>query len=553
MGPDRGRRLSAAAFAVGAAYEASLSDAARRSGSHYTRPDVACGLVRLTLELWSESCDPDRGPRCLDPSCGGGVFLVALADALLAAGFTPTDVVDHHIVGVDTDPGAVAASTEALRRWALDHGARKVDPQVSLGDGLDRPPAVAGSEFRLPVAGFDVIVGNPPFQNQLGSATARSDDARRAAHARFGSAATGYVDTAALFLLAARERLEAGGVMCLIQPRTTMSSSHAAGVRRSLAASSTLVARWEPGERVFDAAVDVWAPVFRATDPTVGSGHDVRLLTGPRADRAAGSVPDVGDDWARLSSGTLALPDISGWSADGTLADLAWATAGFRDEFYALLAHTTDEPVGGTTMRLVTTGSIDPGVCRWGDRPIRFGKRTWQHPWLDVDGLRQQNPRVAAWVDRLAVPKVLVATQTRVVECVVDPVGDLVPVTPTIAVIPGAPEDLHRVAAVLSAPPVSVWARRRRAGSGLSATAMRLSARDLLEVPLPAAAVPDLPDCRSDDATLRSWGRRAAEAYGLVGDSVVDWWLENRPVTRHDGGRSRQRNAIDTDRPVVLP
>ena len=54
---------------------------------------------------------------------------------------------------------------------------------------------------------------------------------------------------------------------------------------------------------------------------------------------------------------------------------------------------------------------------------------------------------MAGWVDDLQVPKVLVATQTRVGEAAVDEVGTWVPSVPTIAVVAPA-ERLWAVAAV---------------------------------------------------------------------------------------------------------
>jgi GNAT superfamily N-acetyltransferase len=143
-------------------------------------------------------------------------------------------------------------------------------------------------------------------------------------------------------------------------------------------------------------------------------------------------------------------------------------------------------------MRVVTTGMIDPGACRWGSAVARFGKRRWLHPWLDAAALSAADPRIGRWVARLAVPKVLVASQTRVVEAVADQRGDVVPVTPTIAVLPARGDDLDLVVAALVSPPVAAWMRRRRAGSGMSAAAVRIGAADLLEVPLEEPPPPDL-------------------------------------------------------------
>ena len=61
--------------------------------------------------------------------------------------------------------------------------------------------------------------------------------------------------------------------------------------------------------------------------------------------------------------------------------------------------------------------------------------RRWRRPAVDLVGLRAADPAVARWVDDLQVPKVLVATQTRVGEAVVDEVGAWVPSVPMIAVV----------------------------------------------------------------------------------------------------------------------
>jgi hypothetical protein len=102
------------------------------------------------------------------------------------------------------------------------------------------------------------------------------------------------------------------------------------------------------------------------------------------------------------------------------------------------------------------------------------------------------------------------------------------PSTPVIAVH-AAPADLFRVAAVLSAPPVSAWAASTYAGVALAADAIKLSARQVLEIPLPvdggrwteAAAALERGD-------LVEAGRRMTEAYG-AGEGVFDWWHQRLP------------------------
>ena len=97
--------------------------------------------------------------------------------------------------------------------------------------------------------------------------------------------------------------------------------------------------------------------------------------------------------------------------------------------------------------------------------------------------------RLAAWADARLRPKVVVATQTRVVEAAVDDDGSWWPSVPVISVVldPDHDDDETRwlVAAALSAPPVSAWAAERSGGTALAPQALKLSARQVLEVPLP--------------------------------------------------------------------
>ena len=84
-------------------------------------------------------------------------------------------------------------------------------------------------------------------------------------------------------------------------------------------------------------------------------------------------------------------------------------------------------------------------------------------------------------------PKVLVATQTRVVEAVADVDGAWVPSTPVVAV-PAPPERLWHVLAALLAPPVTAWALHETAGTALAPGAWKLSAAQVRQLPAPADA-----------------------------------------------------------------
>lgn len=194
---------------------------------------------------------------------------------------------------------------------------------------------------------------------------------------------------------------------------------------------------------------------------------------------------------------------------------------------------------------LVTTGILDWGRSAWGERPSRFAKQGWTRPVVDLDradpdGDSAPARGAARWLSQVVgVPKVVVATQTRVVEAAVDATGSWVPSVPTLAVLPPRPEDLWRLAAAIAAPSSTVWLFRRAPGTALSRKALKIAARDLADLPLPtpdaaaawdaaAAALRDYAAAPSSLA-LDAFTAAAAEAYGSP-PALVQWWRDRVPA-----------------------
>jgi hypothetical protein len=243
---------------------------------------------------------------------------------------------------------------------------------------------------------------------------------------------------------------------------------------------------------------------------------------------------------------------------EGTVADLAVATAGFRDEYYGLAPHVGEADAGdagdaGQERKpiLVTSGLIEPARSAWGRRDVRFAGRAWTAPVVDLDGLRQSTPRVARWVEARLRPKLLVATQSTVLEAVADPEGSWVPSVPVVSVEPHDKEDLWRLLAVLISPMATAWALERYGGAGLSASALKLSAKQLLCIPLPyqcdlweaasrsGQAASQQTDERLWRHDIKATAHMMNTAYGLdvaASDRLLSWWMARLPgrrLTRH--------------------
>ena len=536
---------------LGRVLEASIADDVRQAtGAHYTPAAVAAGLTGLAYDAARLADAPGERPTVLDPTCGGGAFVLAAADRLVAAGHEPAAVARESLWGIDVDPVAVAATQAAVALWAWLRGDRSgahPGPNVTDGDAFG---GAVGEWSSRPPSGFDLVVGNPPFLGQLGRATARSQAEAASLRSRLGDAVAMYTDAAALFLLVGVRAVRPGGAVTLIVPTSVLAARDAAPVRSAVLGAADLVGLWTVDGDLFDANVRVCAPLLRRVSAdgrldheavAVARWHGVgftsrpAVRSDPRADRDA--------SWSPLVADLHDVPEVDPL-VEGTLGDLARATAGFRAQYYGLVGHVREGPPDADAgdlppglAPLVTVGLVDVGRCAWGQRDARFGRRRWCRPVVDLVGLRVADPTVARWVDQLQVPKVVVATQTRVGEAAVDERGTWVPSVPSIAVV--APADrLWAVAAVVCSPVASALAVQRTAGTALSARAVKLSAWQVLDLPCPA-------DRRAWDAgadalragDLDRFADAMATAYGL-GDShpVTAWWHTRRAP----GGRTRR-------------
>jgi hypothetical protein len=236
--------------------EAGLTEGERRQGAHYTPPALSARLAELALP----SVDPGRPPAVCDPSCGGGAPLLAAARRLAAAGVAPVAVARDLLWGADLDPLAAAVTEAAVALWS--GGEAPAPGHVVAGDPLRLG---AGAWPSPPRRGFGAVLGNPPFQGQLSSATARTREASQELRQRFGAGAVApYVDTAALFLLVAAELAGAGARIALVQPASVVASRDGGAVRALLAERAGPVELWVPAERHFEAEVQVCVPVLVA-------------------------------------------------------------------------------------------------------------------------------------------------------------------------------------------------------------------------------------------------------------------------------------------------
>jgi hypothetical protein len=501
------------AAAIGAGLEAATDTGRRRvQGLHVTPPWLAERLAGLAL--------PDdaatRDATVCDPACGGGALLLAAAERLAAGGLARTEVVRERLWGADIDPVGLAAADAALALWA---GEAPPAGRLVVGDPLARGAALWPAR---PAGGFGAVVGNPPFQSQLGRATARSAAEQRRLRARYGAAVRAYTDTAWLFLLLGCELVRPGGRVVLVEPASLVAARDAEAVRAAVDGLADLRDLWIDPGRVFAASVRVCAPVL------------VRRA-------APAPEPPAADRWRGLWADVLGLPPAPAAAAGATLGDRARIVAGFRDEYYGLVdlvrEREPDDPPGAVAP-LVTTGVLDWAGSAWGRRETRFAKRRWRAPVVDLGRIDAAGPHAARrWVERTRGPKLVVASQTPVIEAAVDAAGAWVPSVPVLSVLPAGPDDLWPLAAAVLAPAATAWLARRAPGTGMERGVLRVAAPDLGALPLPvderawddaAAALRALVEDGAPGA--RGAYLAAAAAAYRAAPAAEAWWRDRLPA-----------------------
>ncbi len=516
---------------LGIAWEQLIEGDDRRTrGAHFTPRPVADRVAELSLDLCVDR-STKGAPGVWDPACGGGAFLLAACRWLERhTSFTRAAIVAS-MHATDLDETALDVCDAALELWS--GGAAR--PTVTASDSLLDLPADWPADF-------DVVIGNPPFLGQLTSDTSRSAVRRAQLATSFESANGAYIDEAGLFVELSLRHTAAGGVVALVIPESLLGARDAEAMRTTVSSHARLARLWIDEGQSFEAAVDVVAaimqrhrsseaPTATTTELSVGVNKPIVLTPAPTPEPKS---------WAPLLANALGVPPVH-LVTEKTLGDRATVTAGFRQHFYGIADAVIEADVTSDIQpgpKLITSGAIEPLRLLWADKPVKFAGTRWTAPVLQLGAI--EDDAVRDWFAQRCVPKLLLASQTKVVEVVVDTDGSLVPSVPVVSVEPQQPADLWHLAAALSAPAVSAWMLTEAAGTGLSHDAIRVRAATLATAPLPtdqahwndgalhaqrAHAAAACENAADYICAMRDLATSMQAAYG-VEEHVGSWWWE---------------------------
>lgn len=224
--------------------ERARADATKSGGVHYTPPELAAFVASNALAVASTATQL----RVLDPACGDGALLAAIAE------LAPTGC-ELELVGCDKDRMAlVAAETRlgGLRRKGLSWSLEACDFLSEAAALRDASESLFGGSLQAASLAepFDIVIANPPY---VRTQTLGAEESRRLA-AVFGL--TGRVDLYHAFAVAMTESLREGGVLALLCSNRFMTTKGGGSLRRHLQAHLDVDRVFDLGDtKLFEAAV----------------------------------------------------------------------------------------------------------------------------------------------------------------------------------------------------------------------------------------------------------------------------------------------------------
>ena len=228
----------------------------KATGSHYTPPELSRFLAeKIVAEVAFSSL---AEVRALDPACGDGELLVALARSL------PNRILARSILtGIELDDQSVASAKKRLRAFSLkaSHLRRRdfLDAYVRPKGQLrlfDYSSATPDTEVA------DIVIANPPYvRTQVLGAKKAQLLART-----FGL--QGRIDLYQVFIVAMTQCLRENGIIGIITSNRFISTRSGASIREFLRKNYEIIELIDLGDtKLFDAAVLPAVLIARKTSP----------------------------------------------------------------------------------------------------------------------------------------------------------------------------------------------------------------------------------------------------------------------------------------------
>ncbi len=261
---------------VGRLYERELAGkkvVRKAQGSFFTPDYLVDFVVKYTLQplLQGLALEQVCKLRIIDPSCGGGAFLLGALRYLeahaVASGSAAGPALRRRLcktlVGVDLDPSAIEVTRAALRLAVGGKSTRPLSLSLLVGDAL-LPETKVGR--------IDAIVGNPPW----GQKGLHIESSTRARYKELFATAQGVWDPFKFFVERCHQLLEPGGRWGLVLPDILLLKNLQC-VRDVILEGSGIDELAHCGQAFAGANIDAIALVATRVEKPPGDKHTLRI------------------------------------------------------------------------------------------------------------------------------------------------------------------------------------------------------------------------------------------------------------------------------------
>jgi hypothetical protein len=261
--------------------------------------------------------------------------------------------------------------------------------------------------------GFDVVIGNPPFANAIENdlSEQRAATLRRFQHPDV----TGAADYSYYFLSQADRLLRPFGLGGFVLPRVVLNAPAADGLRSRLNSDRPVQTIYACPDKSLFTGASVFVCLL-----CIGHGNKARV--------SASDLPELTWRTGQIENKNWWTAFLQIWEGRTVVRSLGPRAASYFDIHASMTTGDAydirpfiEEEGARAGLRLVTTGLIDPGICKWGQETCRYLKMDFERP---IIADQQDLPKpLAAKIQKAKRPKILVAGLSVVPEAFLDDAG----------------------------------------------------------------------------------------------------------------------------------
>jgi len=343
------------------------------------------------------------------------------------------------------------------------------------------------------LSGFDIVIGNPPYQSAIEHKKTVGGDYRELIK-KTHSFARGTWDLYVPFFEVALKLAKTGGVVSFITPNKFLSSSYAKALRQEMPKICRIDRITDVSHLPVFESASVYPVITKLSKVGSSEAYPIHLLL-PNTKSSLFNVDEYFDllqDSGNLSAlpenlwGFLLSPNLpvlhemlSGCASLDAVSTVRATTTAAEADLYG--GGLEEYPTKG--WRVLNTGTIDPFLNFWGEKPLRHQGATYEKPVLPVDFPDISDGRRQLY----NIPKILVAKMALQFEGFLDKGGQYAALNCNCVSAPRDGWSLYALALMLHSSSVAFVYKQYFDGLRMSGGYLPFQAPQLKTIPIPAA------------------------------------------------------------------